>query len=126
MSLTLALEDLKNSVSTVENLAVVDENIEPGARDFTLTFGVGPKGRQKNFGSSRVTYYVTLTFKARKHDMVAITDKLREIEAAIIVDPRRSGNAQTSYVGEEWIPDEEESREGVTYTNFAGVVIYES
>ena len=124
--LELALEDLINSVKSVENLHVVDEKLEPGARDFTLAFGLGPKSAKRNFGADRVTYMVAMEFTARKHDLVAIAVKLDEIEDSITDDPRRGGNAQTSFVGEEWIPEEELDREGVTFSNFVGVVIYES
>ena len=122
----LALEDLISSVGVVGNLHIVDENIEPGSRPFTLTLSLGPKESQRIFGPTRATWMVGLSFTARKHDLVGIAAKLQEIEDSILEDPRRSGNAQTSYVGEEWIVDEQESREGVTFQNFVGVVIYEN
>jgi hypothetical protein len=105
MSVTAAIADLSASIMNLSWVSAVHEvDRDPGGNYsvYLLPAGVGV---QRNISSiKRHMYAFTLKLSIGGANATAanIYEKMSELEGAVELDQRRSENAITTFVGEEW------------------------
>lgn len=124
--MTIALA-ISNIVSSLSSLATVREELqEQGNVDYQLSISLGDLEEEFQFGATKSIQQINLELAASGTlSDGEIAAKCKAISAALIVDRRRGGYAQTTIAGS-WTKSEDEGREGKIFESTIEVHIYEN